>query len=177
MIKIKNVALGILFFFLLIGCQKDSDGSDPVVNSTNHFRVGNVEYPLSQGKLTFHRNYNAFTIALFSSSIIMGGDGNLNGGGYYISLSGFNSNNSELDEGRYIFDLSGAQKIHTLDYGAYNLGAEDIQDDEYYVYITKGEIVFKSIGNGVYEVKIDCSTATDVQVTGYYKGVLHKFHQ
>ena len=176
--KTLNIALGILFCFLLIGCQKDSDGSDPVVNSTNHFKVGNVEYPLSQGKLTLWNNgYDRCSISLFSSTITMGGDGYLNGPGYYMELDCINSNSSELDEGKYVIDLTGTNKMHTIYNMAYNLVKIGGADDQYFVNITKGEVDFKSIGNGIYEVKIDCATNTGVQVTGYYKGALHKFYR
>lgn len=132
----RNVVLGFLFCTLLIGCQKDSDGSDPVVNSTNHFKVGNVEYPLSQGKLNFGNNNDWCQIQLFSSTITMGGDGFLSGDGYYMQIDFFNSNSPELDDGKYVIDLTGTNKMHTIDNMAYNLVTMDGNDDQYYVYIT-----------------------------------------
>jgi len=181
--KILNVVLGFLFFAFLVGCQNNSDSSDPDVNSTNHLKVGAVEYPLSQGKLNFGNEIaggNMVQIELFSSTITMQGNGHLTGNGNYIGIDCISSNSSEMDEGTYKFSSIRTYEMRSFFDGYYRLLSldldSDVGDDSNFVDIVNGEIDFKKIGNGIYEVKINCITNTGVEVTGYYKGALHKFN-
>lgn len=181
--KIINVVLGFFFFALLIGCQNNTDDSDSDVNSTNHIKVGTVEYPLSQGKLTFGNEIaggNLVLIELFSSTIIMEGSGNLKGDGNYIYFWCVNSNSSEMDVGTYKISSTETYEMHSIYHSAYRLETldlnDDVGDDSDFVDIANGNVDFKKIGNGVYEVKINFVSDTGVEVTGYYKGALHKFN-
>lgn len=176
----KNLKTFLLLAFIsltIISCNKDDDG-DSGSSSSNFLKVGNKEYKLKAGSLEYYgedlEGVSNFDVSLVTSNVtvvegeIFPSDETFSA--IYFEL--FTSNASNLEEGVYNFNTSGA--ANTFEYADIIIDATLSDVEPIYYEVSSGSFEVLDSGNN-YNFKFQGKTADGQNFSGAYKGSLSKF--
>lgn len=171
--KILTLLVGVsILGFLFVGCQKDA----VTATTKNHIKYDGKEYELSNALLINQggskSNGYYFDLILMSSGVKLyesnGEIDSSSGVGHFIDLP-MVSSKANFQAGEYIYDAKETGDIGTFDYAFAGLDFNFSTEKGTVIDITGGKVTVKNTGTE-YEITINCTTASNKPLTGYFKG-------